>query len=80
VHTTCPDHLSARNVWPGTITGLEPLHDRIRAQVTGTPSALVDLTPDAVADLSLVEGTPVWLSAKATDLDVYAVPVPDAGR
>jgi molybdate transport system ATP-binding protein len=74
VHTTEPDHLSARNVWRGTITGLEPLHDRIRAQVTGTPSALVDLTPDAVADLNLLEGMPVWLSAKATDLEAYAAP------
>ena len=41
------------------------------AQIAGTPSALVDLTPDAVADLDLIEGKHVWLSAKATDLDVY---------
>ena len=72
VHTAKPDHSSPRNVWPGTITGLELLTDRVRTQVTGTPSALVDLTPDAVADLDLVEGRQIWLSAKATDLDVYS--------
>jgi molybdate transport system ATP-binding protein len=74
VHTVRPDHFSPRNVWAGTVTGLELLTDRVRAQITGNPSALVDLTPDAVADLDLVEGRPVWLSAKATDLDIYADP------
>ena len=74
VHTAKPDHSSPRNVWTGVVTGLELLTDRVRAQITGTPSALVDLTPDAVADLDLVEGRQIWLSAKATDLDVYADP------
>ena len=71
IHTTKPDHSSPRNVWAGTVTGLELLTDRVRAQITGAPSALVDLTPDAVAELDLVEGRQIWLSAKATDLDVY---------
>ena len=71
VHTQRPQQSSPRNVWDGTVTGLELLTDRVRAQIAGTPSALVDLTPDAVADLNLVEGKRVWLSAKATDLDVY---------
>jgi molybdate transport system ATP-binding protein len=71
IHTTRPEHSSPRNVWPGTIAGLELLTDRVRVQVTGSPSALVDVTPAAVADLNLAEGKAVWLSAKATDLDVY---------
>ncbi|MDQ6851635.1 MAG: ABC transporter ATP-binding protein [Actinomycetota bacterium] len=74
LHTERPDHSSPRNIWPGSVTGLELLTDRVRAQIAGTPSALVDLTPDAVAELDLVEGRPVWLSAKATDLDVYPEP------
>jgi molybdate transport system ATP-binding protein len=74
VHTARPDHFSPRNVWPGTVIGLELLTDRVRAQITGRPSALVDLTPDAVAELDLIEGRPVWLSAKATDLDIYTDP------
>jgi molybdate transport system ATP-binding protein len=71
VHTERPGHGSPRNVWAGTITGLEMLADRVRAQVDGRPSALVDLTPAAVADLGLRPGLPVWLSAKATEVDVY---------
>jgi molybdate transport system ATP-binding protein len=74
LHTVRPEHSSPRNVWAGTLTGLEWLTDRVRAQVTGAPSALVDLTPDAVADLDLTEGRPVWLSAKATDLEMYPDP------
>ena len=72
VHTTRPEHASPRNVWAGTITGLELLADRVRVQVAGQPGALVDLTPAAVADLGLRPGLPVWLAAKATEVDMYA--------
>ena len=75
VHTSPPEHASPRNVWPGRVAGMELLTDRVRVQVDGEPAALVDVTPDAVADLALVEGAPVWLSAKATDIDVYALTV-----
>jgi molybdate transport system ATP-binding protein len=71
LHTERPGHGSPRNVWAGTITGLELLADRVRAQVAGDPDALVDLTPAAVAELGLCPGLEVWLSAKATEVDVY---------
>jgi molybdate transport system ATP-binding protein len=74
VHTARPEQSSPRNVWTGEVDGLESLTDRIRVEVLGTPSALVDITPDAVADLGLTYGTRVWLSAKATDIDVYPDP------
>ncbi len=74
LHTARPEHSSPRNTWQGTVTGLELLTDRVRAQISGTPSALVDITPDAVADLDLTNGKPIWLSTKATDIDVYPNP------
>jgi len=74
LHTSAPGHGSPRNVWPGTVTGLELLTDRVRVQVAGTPPALVDITPAALADLDLSEGTQVWLAAKATEVDVYPDP------
>jgi molybdate transport system ATP-binding protein len=74
LHTVAPDHLSTRNVWPGAVRGLELLTDRVRVQVAGPPDALVDITPDAVAALRLAAGDEVWLSVKATDLDVYPDP------
>ncbi|MGZ4559329.1 MAG: TOBE domain-containing protein, partial [Mycobacteriaceae bacterium] len=39
-----------------------------------SPSALVDVTPSAAAELDLTAGAPVWLSAKATEVDVYPSP------
>ncbi|MDQ1643293.1 MAG: molybdate transport system ATP-binding protein [Actinomycetota bacterium] len=71
VHTRRPDHASPRNVWAGTVASLEQLADRVRAQVDGVPPALVDLTPAAVAELGLHPGREVWLSVKATEIDVY---------
>jgi len=71
LHTERPEHTSVRNIWHGRIAALELLTDRVRAQVEARPSALVDLTPDAVAELRLAEGTDVWLSVKATDIDTY---------
>ena len=74
LHTSRPEHTSARNIWPGTITGLEQLADRVRVEVAGPPSVLADVTPEAVADLRLAEGRSVWLSVKATEVDVYSNP------
>jgi molybdate transport system ATP-binding protein len=74
LHTEKPGHSSPRNVWPGRVAGLELLIDRVRVQVDGTPPALVDITPAAVAELDLTAGAPVWLSAKATDVETYPEP------
>ncbi len=71
LHTTRPEHSSPRNVWAGMIRGLELLVDRVRVQVDGTPAVLVDVTPAAVAELGLHPGLQVWVSAKATETDVY---------
>ena len=67
-----PHATSARNVWPATVTGLTMLADRVRLDLRGQPSALADVTPAAVTELSLEPGSQVWLSVKATDLEVYA--------
>jgi molybdate transport system ATP-binding protein len=66
-----PQPSSARNTWPARITGLTLLADRVRLDLEGQPSALVDVTPAAVAELSLSPGSQVWLTVKATELEVY---------
>ncbi|MDQ1717780.1 MAG: molybdate transport system ATP-binding protein [Pseudonocardiales bacterium] len=71
LHPRRPEHASPRNVWPGHVTGLEMLTDRVRVQVSGAPSALVDITAAAAAELDLSDGRQVWLSAKATEVDSY---------
>jgi molybdate transport system ATP-binding protein len=66
-----PQPSSARNTWPARINGLTLLADRVRLDLEGQPSALVDVTPAAVAELSLSPGNQVWLTVKATELEVY---------
>ena len=72
LHTERPEHTSTRNVWSGRLAGMEVLADRVRLQVEGAPSALVDVTTAAVAELRLAPGAGVWLSAKATEVEAYA--------
>ena len=72
VHTSAPGPSSARNVWPGTVDSLEALGDRVRLTIAGSPSLLADVTTQAVAELRLAPGDPVWVSLKATDIDTYA--------
>ncbi len=71
VHDHHPERASTRNVWPGTVTGMELLADRVRIEVSGKPPALVDVTPGAVAELGLEPGREVWLTAKATETEAY---------
>jgi molybdate transport system ATP-binding protein len=71
LHAQHPVPGSARNVWQGVVDGLEPLHGRVRVHVDASPPMLVDVTPAAVAELRLAPGAPVWLTVKATEVDIY---------
>ena len=70
LHASHPEG-SARNVWRGVVDGVEPLGDRVRVTVAGRPTVMVDVTAGAVADLHVAPGDAVWLSTKATELEVY---------
>jgi molybdate transport system ATP-binding protein len=64
---------SPRNVWRGRAAGLDLLGDRVRVRVDGRPqpSLVAEVTPAAVAELDLAEGSDVWVSVKATEVRVY---------
>jgi molybdate transport system ATP-binding protein len=62
---------SARNAWNGVIADVETHGDVVRVTVDGTVPLLADVTPLAVAELSLEPGQPVWASVKATEITVY---------
>jgi molybdate transport system ATP-binding protein len=62
---------SARNTWRGTIADVERHGDVVRVTVDGPVSLLADVTPLAVADLSLAPGVEVWAAVKATEITVY---------
>jgi molybdate transport system ATP-binding protein len=69
---TRPDG-SPRNVWRGRAAGLDLLGDRVRVRVDASPqpSLVAEVTPAAVAELGLAEGSEVWVSIKATEVRVY---------
>jgi len=64
---------SPRNVWRGRAAGLDLLGDRVRVRVDAAPqpSLVAEVTPAAVTELALVEGSEVWVSVKATEVNVY---------
>jgi molybdate transport system ATP-binding protein len=62
---------SPRNVWGGRATGVDLQGDRVRVRVEGSPSLVAEVTPAAMADLGLAEGTEIWMSVKATEVTVY---------
>jgi molybdate transport system ATP-binding protein len=62
---------SPRNVWPGVVDGVDVIDDRCRVRVGGAVPVVAEVTPGAVDALGLIVGRPVWVSVKATELDVY---------
>jgi molybdate transport system ATP-binding protein len=62
---------SARNAWPGRITALEPVGDPLRGRGEAEPAVVAEVTGNAVRELELGEGAEVWISVKATEIDVY---------
>ena len=62
-----------RNVWEGTIQGLDDEGERIRVTVSGPIRIVAEITRAAAADLRLAKGESVWASIKATEIEVYPV-------
>jgi molybdate transport system ATP-binding protein len=60
-----------RNVLAGTVEHLDVEGDRVRVIVGGAVPVTAEVTPAAVSELGLREGTPVWASVKATEITVY---------
>lgn len=72
VHRSTPEG-SPRNVWPGTVSTLDVQGDRARVEVSGSPTIVAEVTPAAVAGLDLAAGGRVWVSVKASEVEVYPV-------
>jgi molybdate transport system ATP-binding protein len=69
LHRDRPDG-SARNVWRGTVDGIERFGDRARVHVAGALPIVAEVTPAAIEALRLEPGTEVWAAVKATEVDV----------
>ena len=69
LHATRPEG-SPRNTWATTVAAIEPLGDINRIVLDQPVPLLADITPAATTALELAAGVPVWVSVKATEVDV----------
>ncbi|WP_246186828.1 ABC transporter ATP-binding protein [Microlunatus speluncae] len=64
-----------RNLWYGTVAGLEPHGDQVRVEIADVPGpgsvVLAEITPAAVAELALEPGSGVWAGVKASAITAY---------
>lgn len=62
---------SPRNAWPVRVASLDPYGDRVRVALSGPFELVAEVTPAAVAALSLVAGGELWAVVKATEVRAY---------
>ncbi|MFD3538096.1 ABC transporter permease [Streptomyces sp. NPDC058662] len=69
VHRVRPSG-SPRNVWRGTVREITSVGSRLRVLVASdeAPDLVAEITPEAAAELGIVDGITVWTSVKATEV------------
>ncbi|MFI6054986.1 ABC transporter permease [Streptomyces violascens] len=74
VHRKRPDG-SPRNVWSGTVREITASGSRLRVLIGSaeSPDLIAEVTPQAAAELGLVEGAAVWSSVKATEVTLVSL-------
>jgi molybdate transport system ATP-binding protein len=71
VQTERPQNASPRNVWPATVTAIEPGSGGVRLRTSGNPEVIAEVTAASVAALRLRVGDDVWLSVKAIEVSAH---------
>ncbi len=66
-----PPEGSPRNTWAATVDELHLVGDRARVHLAGPIPLVAEVTPAALAELGIAEGSPVWVAVKATQIVVY---------
>ncbi|MFD3875310.1 ABC transporter permease [Streptomyces sp. NPDC058623] len=61
---------SPRNVWPGTVREITAVGSRLRVLIASdeAPDLVAEITPEAAAELAVIDGASVWTSVKATEV------------
>jgi molybdate transport system ATP-binding protein len=65
---------SPRNSWPTTVDELHLVGDRVRVRLGAPVPLAAEVTPAALAEMDVSEGSPVWVAVKATQIVVYPDP------
>jgi len=61
------DHQERRRGW----TCWRQAGDRVRVQVGGPVLVVAEVTPESATELRLADGGPIWVTIKATEVEVY---------
>lgn len=70
LHNTQPSG-SPRNVWCGQVDGIDAHRDHVRVHVGGALPIVAEITPAAAGDLRLGDTDGIWVSVKASEVDLY---------
>lgn len=60
-----------RNVWRGVVAHVDEEGDRARVHVDAPIPITAEVTATALSELDLRDGTPLWATVKATEVEVY---------
>ncbi|HEX7167386.1 MAG TPA: ABC transporter ATP-binding protein [Acidimicrobiales bacterium] len=71
LHRSRPEG-TARNVWQGSVGSIERDGTRARLRVTGPVTVVAEVTASAVDELDLAGGGSVWVSVKATEIELFS--------
>ncbi|WP_455353238.1 ABC transporter ATP-binding protein [Streptomyces sp. SYSU K217416] len=70
LHRNEPDG-SPRNTWRCRVESMDVERDVLRVALSGKPSVVAEVTTAAFAALDLEPGDDVWVSVKATEIEVF---------
>jgi molybdate transport system ATP-binding protein len=59
------------NTWPGQVSAVDLMGDRVRVHIDGTPAITAEVLPAVVDGLKLDEGGEIWASVKPSDISAY---------
>ena len=67
---------SPRNAWPTRVAEVHLMGDRARVLLDDPVRVAAEITARSLAELRLTDGSPVWASVKATQIDSYPLTQP----
>ena len=62
---------SETNVWPGQISAVDLMGDRVRVRTEGKPAITAEVAPAAVDELKLDDGGELWATVSPAAITVY---------
>jgi molybdate transport system ATP-binding protein len=70
LHRHAPEG-TPRNVWRTTAAEVDWEGERVRVRLGGPLPLVAEVTPGAIAALAIGVGDEVWVSVKATEINVF---------